>query len=194
MINQQINWEHLKTANQNTGKKIDFEIQQKPYISAEGDMRMAVGDIDSNAAGTAARANGNKQAMDLIPVSFWLNQWKNSENMDIEIWDMLEALDSWQKGNDSALLDWLGETQDISQAIPVLVFGCKKYKAWNWAKGMPYSVSLGSLLRHTQAILNHDMIDSESGEDHWSHILCNIMFICYHTYNFPELDDRPPKY
>jgi hypothetical protein len=182
MINEPIDWTRLKTVN-----------KHPEYISAEGDI-MAVGDINSKASGTAARANGKKSSMDLVPVSFWLNQWKASENMNIEIWDMLEALDAWQTGNDSYLLEWLGETQDIAQAIPVLEFGAKKYKAWNWAKGMNYSVSLGSLLRHTQAILQDEMLDPESGQDHWSHILCNIMFLCYHTAHFPELDDRPPTY
>ena len=172
-----------------------MEFNMGSHISAEGDLlTMNVGDIHSLEAGSAARANKNKLPLDLVPVSFWLNQWKDEDTMNLEMFDMLEAVDAWQKGNDEYLLEWLSETQDMAQALPVLEFGAKKYAMWNWAKGMPYSVSLGSLLRHSQAIINGAVVDKESGEDHWSHILCNIMFLCYHTKYFPALDDRPPFY
>lgn len=183
-VNEKINWEHLKTKTKHAVKT------PKEYISAEGDI-WAVGDINSNASGSGARANGSKEELDLVPVNFWLNQWKSSKSMSIELWDMLEALDSWQRGTNSALLTWLNQ-QDLSDAIPALYYGSKKYKAWNWAKGMAYSVSVGSLLRHTKAMLKGEVNDVESNQTHWSHILCNAMFLSYYTANFPELDDRPP--
>ena len=187
MINKSINWNHLKSA----------------QISAEGDLRqsfshsvhnpMPVGDINSNASGTAARANSNKEPLDLVPVCFWINQWKGNVRMTDFLWHMLEALDEWQKGDNQSLLNWI-EDQDLAKALPVLEFGASKYKAWNWAKGMPYSVSLGSCLRHVKAILEGEITDKESSCPHTAHILCNIMFLSYHTNHFPELDDRPPHY
>ena len=187
-FNRELTWEHLHQS-----KEYPRKMNTKEYISAEGDLR-AVGDINSAASGSAARYNGAKQQLDLVPVAFWLNQWKHKATMTQEIFEVLECLDSWQKRrNDNALLEWLG-LQDLTAAIPVLVFGGEKYAPFNWAKGMNYSVSTGSLLRHVKAILLGEEIDIESGETHWAHILCNVMFLSYHAHNFPELDDRPPNY
>jgi len=53
-----------------------------------------------------------------------------------------------------------------------LELGSEKYDSWNWARGMPVSRVLESLIRHLLDWAHH-----EEGEDHRAAALCNIQFI-----------------
>lgn len=72
-------------------------------------------------------------------------------------------------------------------------YGKNKYAAWNWAKGMPWSVPLACALRHLAAWQNGEDIDPESGQPHLAHVMCNIRMLTLYTKTYPEGDDRPPK-
>jgi hypothetical protein len=155
---------------------------------------VVVGDLDSNAKGSGARRNAGKSQLDLIPVAFWHKSWRRGSvilpgRMD----NLLGVLTRWQAGNTSELSIWL-ESQDLTPAVPVLEFGATKYKAWNWAKGMPWSVCVGCILRHCKKILEGEEIDPESGATHWGHIICNVIFLAYYAEHYPEGDDRPPRF
>ena len=163
---------------------------------------MAVGDINSDAPGSGARFNDGKLAMDLIPVSFWVRAWDydlnhraGGVNRDVKI--VLHGLERFQEGNDGApakILEAFGEG-GLRSATRVLEFGAKKYAAWNWAKGMNWSVPTGCILRHSRAILVDDEdYDPESDLPHFGHILCNVVMLDYFTKHYPEGDDRPPHH
>ena len=113
--------------------------------------QIAVGDIHSKAKGSAARANGGKVALSLVP------------------WHLLAG------------------------TARVLMGGRLKYAEWNWSKGMKWSNSFDSLLRHLIKwwYLGED-IDPESGEHHLDHVMCNLLFLRHYTMAFREGDDRPP--
>lgn len=81
---------------------------------------------------------------------------------------------------------------DLIEASYVWQYGAKKYAAWNWAKGMAWSVPLGCISRHMMAILTGEQIDSESHYSHWAHIVCNILMLDHYSRYFQEGDDRPP--
>jgi hypothetical protein len=72
-------------------------------------------------------------------------------------------------------------------------YGTKKYNAWNWAKGMPWSVPYACAMRHLAAWQRGEEIDPESGQPHLAHVMCNIRMLTLYSKTYPEGDDRPPK-
>ena len=154
---------------------------------------MAVGDINSNAKGSGARANGDKVPMDLIPVSVWRNKWRiaMTQSVDSEqLLDIMYALQKWQEGEYKPL-DKVLSFNCLEGACRVFAYGAGKYAAWNWAKGMAWSVPLGCALRHMQAVLDGEFIDDESGLPHIDHVFSNIVMLDYFEKHYPEGDDRP---
>ena len=161
--------------------------------AAEEQFHMAVGDVNSNAKGSGARANGDKVPMDLIPVSVWRNKWRTamSQNVDGEaLMDVMFALQRWQEGEDEPLSSVLS-SHCLDGACRVFEYGAKKYAAWNWAKGMAWSVPLGCALRHMQAVLDGELLDDESGLPHIDHVFSNLIMLDYFETIYPEGDDRP---
>lgn len=73
----------------------------------------------------------------------------------------------------------------------VWMFGQKKYKAWNWMKGMQFSVPYACALRHLAAWQRGETTDPESGESHLDHVMCNIRMLKFYAEHYPEGDDRP---
>ena len=106
-----------------------------------------------------------------------------------------EALVRFQDGQDDAFnCLWANfGSEAMVEAVRVLEFGAKKYKAWNWAKGMAWSVPTGCIIRHTTALQTGEINDPESGLPHMGHIICNIMMLAYYVDHYPEGDDRPPS-
>jgi hypothetical protein len=86
----------------------------------------------------------------------------------------------------------------------VLTKGAKKYASHNWRKGMPWSKTMASLLRHyTRFSLGEDYdydpncptcvsktCVNHTGELHVDQILCNAMFLAEYARTHKELDDR----
>src|ERR1700674_2432912 len=58
--------------------------------------------------------------------------------------------------------------------------GAEKYKAWNWAKGMPWSVPFASMMRHLSAFQRGENIDPETGEPHMAHVMCNARMLLHY--------------
>jgi len=56
-----------------------------------------------------------------------------------------------------------------------LMLGARKYKPWNWAKGIPMSRIVESLERHLMAFQQ-----GLEDEDHLAAIMCNAMFLLDH--------------
>jgi hypothetical protein len=165
-------------------------LKHAPWNSIEPrSANMAVGDINSNKRGSGARANGNKLPMDLIPVSVWRKAWRD-ELSTVNLMDVMHALEAWQRGENKAL-DTNLATYDLGGACRVLEYGSKKFAAWNWAKGMQWSVPLGCALRHIRAHLDNEEYDEESGLPHLDHVLCNIIMLDHFLKAYPEGDDRP---
>ena len=72
-------------------------------------------------------------------------------------------------------------------------WGAVKYARGNWLKGMSWTQSADSLLRHVTALLNGEDLDPETGLPHVDHIVCSakILSNSYHTRK--DLDDREGK-
>jgi hypothetical protein len=165
---------------------------------------MHVGDIDSDAIGSGARANGEKPQLDLIPVRYWMHVWFAYTPLEETVatqytpwYTGLAALRDFQEGDDEAIERWFKSSHPFPLSfftVPVMEYGAKKYKEWNWAKGMPWSVPTGCALRHARAYiedLEHE--DPESGCDHFGHFQSNLMMLDWFRFVYPEGDNRPPR-
>lgn len=78
----------------------------------------------------------------------------------------------------------------VEGAVRVLMHGAKKYSAFNWAKGMPYTRVLDATLRHLNAIYQGEDKDPDSGLDHVDHAICELVFLKYYMIHGVGEDDR----
>jgi hypothetical protein len=76
----------------------------------------------------------------------------------------------------------------------VWAYGKKKYAAWNWAKGMDWSVPLACALRHISAWQRGEENDPESGLPHLAHAMCNLRMLTLYSKTYKEGDDRPTQW
>lgn len=72
-------------------------------------------------------------------------------------------------------------------------YGEKKYAAWNWARGMKWSVPYECALRHLARWQAGEENDGESGLPHLAHAMCNLRMLTLYSKTYKEGDDRPPK-
>jgi hypothetical protein len=156
----------------------------------------AVGDLKSDAKGSGARDNAGKARVDLLTwrdaavlvggagvprqCMEWLGQFQESHDFKA-LHRLVEAL----YANDMVLA--------LRDAAAVFEFGAKKYKAWNWLKGMPWSVPVGCIGRHLMAMHNGEEIDPDSGKPHAGHVVCNVFMLLAYARTYTEGNDLPPK-
>lgn len=79
----------------------------------------------------------------------------------------------------------------LEEEARVWMYGKEKYAAWNWTKGMPWSVPLACALRHLSAWQQGEANDKESGLPHLAHAMCNLRMLALYASVYPEGDDRP---
>lgn len=76
----------------------------------------------------------------------------------------------------------------------VWAYGAKKYKAWNWMKGMDWNVPFACAMRHMAAWQAGEDIDPETGESHLDHAMCNLRMLRYYADFYKEGDNRPKEF
>lgn len=160
---------------------------------------MSIGDVNSSERGSGARYNDGKPAVDLIPLrmiagSFLPDQgFFDEDDKELAI-DVMYFLGMYQETGDTQHLDralsWMVEYW--GDCARVFDYGRKKYAAWNWAKGMPWSVPLACAGRHLIEILRGNPHDDESGELHFGHVMCNVVMLRLFADTYPEGNDLPP--
>lgn len=167
---------------------------------------VAVGDLDSDEKGTGARRNGSKPAVELIPLRLIRGALPipTPGGSDAPSW-ALQYLGHFQERQKAEVLqriyEALGEA-GWAECAQVFDYGRNKYKAWNWAKGMPWSVPIGCAARHLLAMMGvagfaqqpgvPEELDPESGLPHRGHVFCNIVMLQTYVQSYPEGDDRAP--
>jgi hypothetical protein len=159
---------------------------------------VAIGDIKSNERGTGARFNDGKPALELLGVRYYREMMQSilgRDEPDPHLMTFLDDLIRFQEGDTDAVHSMVTAFASLYRdAAQVFAYGRDKYAAWNWAKGMPWSVPIGCILRHFDAIvLGEELVDPESGLPHFGHILCNIIMLRHFVEYYPEGDDRPDK-
>lgn len=155
-----------------------------------------IGDVTSDRAGSAARYNAGKPAIDLIPLrsicDFYVTHMLDSEPLCALL--ALERLADWQEGGNAhdlrRALQKLGDGWE--ECAAVFAYGRVKYAAWNWAKGFDWSVPMACAARHLLAIIRGETVDPESGLSHRGHVFCNIVMLQTFARTYPQGDDRSP--
>lgn len=157
-----------------------------------------VGDIESDLKGTGARYNNGKPDYSLVLLKDLHTMLSNSQyatEHNNQVFDVLLNLSSFQETHDPSYLESaIGELglSAFEEATYVLTYGSRKYKAWNWAKGMPWSVPLSCAVRHLLAAVQGQEYDDESGKHHTAHVVCNILMLLHYSRHFKEGNDLPP--
>lgn len=162
-------------------------------------MAGGIGDITSNARGSGARFNSGKPDLSLVPLqqiadSFLPPEGAFSDTERATAFEVLTFLGTYQQTGDVSHLDaalgWMSEHWE--DCACVFDYGRRKYAAWNWAKGMSWSVPLACAARHLVAILRGQPRDEESGEHHFGHVMCNLVMLRTYATTFREGNDLPP--
>jgi hypothetical protein len=96
--------------------------------------------------------------------------------------------------NDSKPDFFLIPAVTLADEARVWSHGKAKYAAWNWAKGMPWSVPYACAMRHLAAWQQGEDIDPESGLPHIAHAMCNLRMLTLFATTYPEGDDRPKEW
>lgn len=81
----------------------------------------------------------------------------------------------------------------LSDEARVWMYGRDKYAAWNWTKGMAWSIPLACALRHLSKWQAGEELDDESGLPHLAHAMCNLRMLTLFAQTYTEGDDRPVK-
>lgn len=74
----------------------------------------------------------------------------------------------------------------------VWMYGQEKYAAFNWMKGMDWSIPFACMMRHMSAWQSGEECDKESGLPHLAHAMCNLRMLTLYSKTYLEGDDRPP--
>lgn len=61
----------------------------------------------------------------------------------------------------------------------ILTYGAAKYEPNNWKKCKDSTYYWDAMYRHLQQHRLGEVVDKESGFNHLSHALCNLMFLVY---------------
>lgn len=167
-----------------------------------------VGDLKSNEAGSGARFNAGKAPLDLIPLEIIADYRKRQHQTPPRVprsaadWsDALRFLGAFQMrppwGIDQrgylldALLALDNDGQLWAECAAVFDYGRKKYAAWNWSKGMAWSVPIGCAARHVVfGPMRGEANDAESKLTHRGHFACNIVMLLWFIDHYPQGDDR----
>jgi hypothetical protein len=158
--------------------------------------KLGTGDINSTAKGSGARFNAGKSPMELVPLRLLAENLKPALGAESEnAAAALLNIGFWQERRSVRALEsavrLLGSNV-WHDCANVFDYGQRKYKAWNWAKGMPWSVPMACAARHLVAMIQGEINDPESGLPHSGHVACNIVMLLTYADTYPEGDDRPP--
>lgn len=171
---------------------------------------MAVGDVNSPERGSGARYNDGKPDLSLIPLALIANTHPAITTADDAAAEQLQA----EQLAVRSAMNYLGNFQvtgnvgSLDTALAILhpywdecarvyEYGKQKYAAWNWAKGMAWSIPLACAGRHALKILRGEAIDDPaepnngSGLRHIGHFMANIVMARTFAETFPEGNDLP---
>lgn len=78
----------------------------------------------------------------------------------------------------------------LEEVARVLQFGSERYGKNNWQNGIEIRRLISATCRHLFAFQSGQTNDPESGLNHVSHAIANLLFILWMLKNKPEYDNR----
>lgn len=155
------------------------------------DQPKGVGDISSSELGSGARYNAGKPDFSLIPLSILAEHFKTL-GLEVKYYAAMHSLAKFQIEQQDA--EYLNDAirligNEWKACANVFTYGKKKYAAWNWAKGMAWSVCIACIGRHFERLAMGELMDPESGEPHIGHVMCNIVMLAHYVRFYPEGND-----
>jgi len=187
-------WSYQDFIEARDNAKIDLSKIRPEDINRKGGTSMTVGDINSTEKGSGARYNDGKPDYSLLVLSDFAETLKVNTAEDEKIMTIISLLGMFQQNhNIIALYDIieLVGNDAVKEATHVFTYGATKYAAWNWLKGMKWSIPLSCAVRHCLAILSGEDIDPESGRKHVGHVVCNIFMLIHYAQHYKEGNDLP---
>ena len=169
------------------------------------DEKITTGDVNSKEMGTGARKSNGKPDYSLC-YSPHLMTVIPDNNHTVLVWELLDHLGDFQvTGSASkihqaydqatAILKTISDDyrySELDAAVSVMTQGAEKYQPFNWMKGMPWSVPMGCIHRHIlKQFAMGEVLDSESGQPHIAHVICNIQMLMFYIKYYPEGNDLP---
>lgn len=171
---------------------------------------MAIGNLESQEKGTAARANADKPQWSYMPLQQVVDLMTVLEHSTSppSLFHLVQALAKFQQYGTKqaafAVLEWgtrflmNATASDFNGAmchvIKVWKLGEEKYARYNWMKGMPWSEPINSAQRHIMHMYNGEQLDQDSGQHHAAHFVCNAMMMVHYVEYYPEGNDLPVKW
>lgn len=162
-----------------------------PAIVQEPAPKTPVGDLNSNERGSGARLNSGKPEFPLIPLEILALAMRPNWGPSCAMQELGEFQRTHSAEPLRRLFRSIHNSTTLEETVKVLEYGRKKYKDWNWANGMPWSVPLACASRHLLALERGENVDPESGCLHWGHVASNVMMLLQYIRSYPEGNDLP---
>lgn len=150
---------------------------------------MSVGNVNSPEKGSGARYNDGKVKMEYIPMRVLLACMR--EDLDDATLSVVDLVTEFEESRDVSYLAQALDIIGFRDVCDVFHYGAQKYAAWNWAKGVAWSIPLACIKRHLMAVATGEQIDPESGLPHFGHVGCNIVMLMHFMWHYPEGNDLP---
>lgn len=146
--------------------------------------------------GKGLRYNEGKAPLDFLPaeiLGLYFDVVKAPESTTpVDFMHMLHAFETDEV--DAAYFLSFLTYEDLEGAARVFQYvttrEVKPYPAWNWTRGMAWSIPNGCIKRHALEIESGHNVDPETGFQHRFHIACNVIMLAYYVLHGIGKDDR----
>lgn len=159
---------------------------------------LGVGDVNGTEKGSGARFNAGKPDLSLIPLNIIAENIStlpavDAVKDDVDLYGVLREVHEFQfTGHKKYLYSAiLACSSAWGECADVFTFGKKKYSAWNWRRGMLWSIPLACIARHALKLSEGEILDADSGLPHRGHIMCNLVMLIEFCENYKEGNDLP---
>lgn len=115
---------------------------------------------------------------------------EHDPNSEFRKYHMYTSATGGQKLNQGKVQLELIPADALLEVARVMTYGAQKYAAHNWRRGLSWDYTIGSILRHVNAIMRGEDRDPETGLLHSAHAACQALFLTEFMLLGTPTDDR----